>query len=166
MFATPTTQATLFPLYLYPTVLPGTIPGIDKPAHLARSRQPNLSPSFIAAISNKLKLSFIPDGQGDLATTFGPEDTFYYAYAVFHSPTYHVRYAEFLKTDFPRLPLTSDIALFADLVRLGKELVTLHLSHTPTGKSVTTFPVSGTMQHASPLVPFLVPMVHSHREKS
>lgn len=59
--------------------------------------------------------------------TFGPEDVFYYAYAVFHSPTYRERYAEFLKIDFPRLPLTSDRALFAALVEKGRRLVDLHL---------------------------------------
>ena len=29
--------------------------------------------------------------------TFGPEDIFHYMYAVFHSPSYRERYAEFLK---------------------------------------------------------------------
>jgi len=72
-------------------------------------------------------LQFILDGEGDLKKTFGPEDIFYYAYAVFHSPTYRTRYAEFLKIDFPRLPLTSDKELFAQLVAKGKELVELHL---------------------------------------
>jgi len=59
--------------------------------------------------------------------TFGPEDVFYYAYAVFHSPTYRERYAEFLKIDFPRLPLTSDKDLFAQLVEKGQRLADLHL---------------------------------------
>ncbi len=58
---------------------------------------------------------------------FGPEDIFHYAYAVFHSPTYRSRYAEFLKIDFPRLPLTGDKELFARLCALGAELVGLHL---------------------------------------
>jgi predicted helicase len=59
--------------------------------------------------------------------TFGPEDVFHYAYAAFHCPTYRTRYAEFLKIDFPRLPLTGDKALFARLAALGRELVGLHL---------------------------------------
>jgi predicted helicase len=61
-----------------------------------------------------------------------PEDIFHYAYAVFHSPTYRTRYAEFLKMDFPRLPLTSDVELFRDLAALGKQLVALHLLDTQT----------------------------------
>ena len=36
---------------------------------------------------------------------FGPRDVLAYVYAVFHSPTYRERYAEFLKIDFPRVPL-------------------------------------------------------------
>ena len=46
---------------------------------------------------------------------------------MFHSPTYRKRYAEFLKIDFPRVPLTSDKKLFWKLVELGRELVALHL---------------------------------------
>jgi len=63
--------------------------------------------------------------------TFGPEDVFYYAYAIFHCPTYRERYAEFLKIDFPRLPLTSDVELFRDLVGYGHELVRYHLMREP-----------------------------------
>jgi predicted helicase len=48
-------------------------------------------------------------------------------YAVFHSPTYRQRYAEFLKIDFPRLPKTRDKTLFQQLANLGKQLVTIHL---------------------------------------
>ena len=52
-------------------------------------------------------------------------------YSVFHSPTYRSRYAEFLKTDFPRLPLTSDRRLFASLAKKGADLVALHLMESP-----------------------------------
>ena len=51
---------------------------------------------------------------------------FYYAYAVFYSPTYRERYAEFLRADFPRLPLTSDFELLRVLAGFGGELVDLH----------------------------------------
>ncbi|MDE2636520.1 MAG: N-6 DNA methylase [Chloroflexota bacterium] len=82
-------------------------------------------------------------GGGGLGV-FGPEDVFYYAYAVFHSPTYRERYAEFLKIDFPRLPLTADVDLFAALVKLGAELVSLHLMKSLTlSKFITTFDTEG-----------------------
>ena len=68
-----------------------------------------------------------------------------YACAVFHSPTYRNRYAEFLKIDFPRLPLTSDKGLFKSLTDKGAELVSLHLMESPTlNKPITKYPVTGT----------------------
>ena len=72
-----------------------------------------------------------------------PEDIFNYAYAVFHSPAYRTRYVEFLKIDFPRLPLTSDIALFKALAEKGSELVFLHLMESPDLETfITTYPVT------------------------
>jgi predicted helicase len=50
---------------------------------------------------------------------------------VFHSPGYRSRYAEFLKIDFPRLPLTGKLELFRELARLGGELTALHLLESP-----------------------------------
>ncbi len=94
-------------------------------------RRANLSAEFIKALTAKLGIAWVPDGRGDRRSTIGPEDVFHYAYAVFHSPTYRTRYAELLKIDFPRLPLTSDLALFADLAALGAELVDLHLLRIP-----------------------------------
>ena len=73
-----------------------------------------------------------------------PEDVFHYAYAVFHSPTYRERYAEFLKRDFPRLPITTDLALFRELCGWGGELVSLHLMRsTDLDDPSATFPKSG-----------------------
>jgi predicted helicase len=96
----------LFPLYLYPSEgemqLDGSV------------RRSNLNSEFIKPFSAKLWLKFIEDGKGDLQETFGPEDIFNYAYAIFHTPEYRARYAEFLKIDFPRLPLTSDKELFEE----------------------------------------------------
>lgn len=120
-----TTQSTLFPLYLYPNNVElfdtSEWPLSDK------GRRPNLSKAFVNQFSAKLGLEFITDGRGDLHHTFGPEDVFHYAYAVFHSPTYRTRYAEQLKIDFPRLPLTDDVELFRQLVMRGVDLVALHL---------------------------------------
>ena len=73
------------------------------------------------------RITFITEGRGDLVNTFGPEDIFHYAYAVFYSPTYRERYAEQLSIDFPRLPLTDDLLLFQKLVQHGADLVALHL---------------------------------------
>lgn len=48
-------------------------------------------------------------------------------YAILHSPTYRSRYAEFLKGDFPHVPLTRNVDLFQRLGELGDRLVNLHL---------------------------------------
>lgn len=66
-----------------------------------------------------------------LGYTPAPEAVFYYIYAIFHSPIYRTRYAEFLKIDFPRVPLTSDDKLFRQLAIYGEELVALHLMKSP-----------------------------------
>ncbi|MGC9455841.1 MAG: type ISP restriction/modification enzyme [Phycisphaerae bacterium] len=130
----------LFPLYVYPDTEKVFE---DTPwAEGAGGRRPNLSKEFVADFSGKLGLPFVSDGRGDLQKTFGPEDVFHYAYAVFHSPTYRARYAEFLKIDFPRLPLTSDAGLFARLCRLGAELAGLHLLES-VPELRATYPQSG-----------------------
>jgi len=109
-----------------------------------RAQHLNINPGFIANIEKRLNLKFVPDEKGNLKKTFGPEDIFNYIYAVFHSPTYRKRYAEFLKIDFPRVPLTSDVKLFRELVNLGAELVSLHLLESPqVEKFITTFPEPG-----------------------
>jgi predicted helicase len=106
------------------------------------AHQPNLAHEFLDDICKKLNLGFVPDGKGNLSATFGPEDVFHYMYAVFHSPSYRKRYAEFLKIDFPRLPLTSKPELFRELCVLGEELVGLHLMERH-GPQITQYPVTG-----------------------
>ncbi len=127
------------PLYLYPNG--------ETPKSLfdhENGRRPNLSAKFVDELSDRLALDFVPDGCGDPRKTVGPEDVFHYAYAVFHSPTYRTRYAEFLKIDFPRLPLTADVKLFRSLAAKGAELVALHLMESPAlGDFVTEFPQKG-----------------------
>jgi predicted helicase len=143
----------VFPLYLYkvgekkqPLKGGGSIVSLmlfeSRPGY--ETRDPNLAPEFIAAVKDKLGLDFVTEGKGDLENTFGPEDILHYAYAVFHSPTYRERYAEFLKIDFPRLPLTSNRELFKALAEKGEELVSLHLMEPPSlNHLITGFPVSG-----------------------
>ena len=144
-----------FPLYLYtiPKEKPKKGGGIAialtlfEPKAGYETRDPNLSPDFIAAVKEKLILEFVREGKGDLESTFGPEDILHYVYAVFHSPTYRERYAEFLKIDFPRLPLTSDRELFKALAEKGEELVSLHLMESPKpDQFITKFDVPGSSE--------------------
>ena len=61
------------------------------------------------------------------ALSFGPRDLFDWIYAVLHSPAYRARYADYLKSDFARIPLPKDKALFQALIPLGTKLVAHHL---------------------------------------
>jgi predicted helicase len=99
------------PLYLYPYP--------NKPQELQQKKRPNFSLGFLKTLESKL---------GYLPT---PEAIFYYIYGIFHSPTYRTRYAEFLKIDFPRVPLTSNNTLFTQLAEYGEQLVKLHLMESP-----------------------------------
>ncbi len=97
----------LLPLYLYPTT--------ETEIQMGMKRQANISQAFLKSITEKL--GYAPT----------PEAIFYYICAILHSPTYRTRYAEFLKVDFPRVPLTSSDELFRQLATYGEELVALHL---------------------------------------
>ncbi len=78
-----------------------------------------------------------------LYTELTLEEIFYYIYAVLYSPTYGKRYEEFLKIDFPRVPLPLDLEQFKNLSELGKELVELHLlKHPSLSETEIGFPVS------------------------
>ena len=131
------------PVYIYPrTESKDLFDGCDESAQPQGLRRFNLAAEFIEDFSQRLKLTFIPDGTGDLKETFGPEDIFHYMYAVFYSPSYRERYAEFLKIDFPRLPLTSKRPLFRKLCALGEELVGLHLME-QNAPVKTKYPITG-----------------------
>ncbi len=123
----------IFPLYTYPT---------EGQEHLGMEREPNLGEEFVEALGSSLELEFISDASGNLQESFGPNDVFNYIYAVLHSPEYRQRYADFLKSDFPRIPLASDPSVFAALVALGKSLAALHLMESE-GDEVPAFPVAG-----------------------
>ncbi len=114
---------TVFPLYLYPN---GEADAQGELVPHENGRRPNLAAEFVQEFAKTLGLEFVPDGCGNLKKTFGPEDIFNYAYAIFHAPSYRQRYAEFLKLDFPRLPRTGDLRLFGRLCRCGAKLVGLH----------------------------------------
>ncbi len=119
----------LFPLRLQPD---------DEMLNISAAAEPNLSPFFLKAFA--LAFGVPQKGAHGLPAGMTPEDIFHYAYAVFHSPGYRSRYAEFLKIDFPRLPLTGNLELFRALARLGGELTALHLLESPKlNKPITVF---------------------------
>ena len=56
-----------------------------------------------------------------------PEEIFGYIYAVLHASMYRTRYADFLRTDFPRVPFPQSADDFEALSGLGWALVQAHL---------------------------------------
>lgn len=56
-----------------------------------------------------------------------PQDILSYIYAVLHSESYRQKYAARLANDFPRIPFTSNFALFNEVAESGKKLIALHL---------------------------------------
>ena len=132
----------LFPLYLYPRIGTEDTSLFNRWPKGKDGRTPNLDSKFVEQIAAAAELDFISDGHGDLYTqrTFGPEDVLSYIHAVFHSPSYRQRYEEHLKLDFPRVPLPGGGPLFQDLVKLGQEILALHLLEcTQVGKAITVY---------------------------
>jgi hypothetical protein len=130
MATRPGNSAPLFPLYLYGE--PSRDGLFDKLQLGARhQKEVNFASRFKKDVGDALRLKFVESGTGDLTLSVGPEDIFRYIYAILFAPSYRNRYAEFLKIDFPRLPLTGNLELFRALAKLGGELTALHLLESP-----------------------------------
>ncbi|MBE9594550.1 MAG: hypothetical protein IMF19_13850, partial [Proteobacteria bacterium] len=122
-------QSYIFPLYIYHDE--SKVKLLDEKASKPEC-VPNISKEFLYALKEAL------------CTEPTPEEIFYYIYAVLYSPTYRKRYEEFLKIDFPRVPLPPNLEKFKNLSELGKELVELHLlKHPSLSETEIGFPVSG-----------------------
>jgi hypothetical protein len=119
----------VFPLWLYPRADEDLLDAAPK------QKTANLAPAFVTALIEAV------------GVTPTPEDTLAYIYAILYAPSYRARYADFLKRDFPRVPLTTDRALFDKLVAIGRELIALHTMQTVLPR-ITGFPVAGSNEVA------------------
>ncbi|OFX14900.1 MAG: hypothetical protein A2Z18_02500 [Armatimonadetes bacterium RBG_16_58_9] len=65
---------------------------------------------------------------------------FNYMYAILYSLVYRRRYADFLKTDYPRIPTVVDDEVFDRLAELGRRLIDVHLmrGHGPLASDAQT----------------------------
>ena len=106
----------IFPLYLYSN---------PEELELSTERSLNFKPAFLTALSEALELP--QTAPFNLPEDVSPEEILAYIYAVLYSPTYRERYYEFLKYDFPRIPLPQDIDQFRALATLGQRLIDWHL---------------------------------------
>ena len=95
------------------------------------ARVPNLAKAFTDALVERIGLEFVAEGTGDLRSTVGPEAIFHYIYAVLSSPEYRRRYVDFLKSDFPRVPIPGGRSVFSDLAEVGEHLTRLSLMEAP-----------------------------------
>jgi predicted helicase len=119
--------STVFPLWLYPRETKDLLDEAPK------EKTANLAPEVIAALTKAV---------GHTPT---PEKTLAYIYAILYAPGYRSRYGEFLKRDFPRIPLTSNRKLFDALVKSGEELIGLHTMETTLSR-ITKFDVAGSSE--------------------
>ena len=131
----------LFPLWLHP---------------LGKPSRPNLAPAFLQALATSLDLPTEPE-RHDSPQGMEPEDLLAYVYAVLHAPSYRSRYAEFLKSDFPRIPITvaagsaqTFAQAWAALLPLGRALIDLHLLRQVPRDLLARFPVAGDNAVAKP----------------
>ncbi len=95
------------------------------------TRLPNLAPSLLMAIQSLLNLTPTDYRPEDSTAPLHAEKIFHYLYAVLHSPAYRQRYAAFLRTDFPRIPIPGSLAVFNALAAPGEQLVQWHLLEHP-----------------------------------
>ncbi len=136
-----------FPLYLYSKAEKenakkrkkggGTMMMVFEEGEEYADRRPNINKEFYALLENvyRQKHSFDDSESSDESEGRSqtgeriptPEQILYYTYAVLYAPAYRQTYAEFLKSDFPRVPFTKDYELFCDLAEFGEELTNLHL---------------------------------------
>jgi predicted helicase len=120
---------TFFPLYRYESYLGGKVVKTN-----------NLTSQFVQEWCEVTGTEFVETGSGNGESTTGPEDVFLWLYALCHSLEYRRRYRAALAQRFPIVMLTSNAELRRSLVRLGRELVSLHLMESPRlDESMTEF---------------------------
>jgi predicted helicase len=126
----------IFPLWLYPrrSSTQGTL-------LVDAKRKANFAPDFLAQLAERLNLQQQSDG---LPEGVSAENIFEYIYAVLNSKGYRRRYADFLRSDFPRVPIISDIARFRALAEKGRGLLQVTLMKESTlDDFITDFPKQG-----------------------
>ena len=114
----------VLPLYIYPTKT-------DLFTDPDAERRPNLSPAFLDALRAAITNPAETNTETEPTPEPTPEAIFHYLYAVLHAPSYRARYAEFLKRDFPRIPLPPSRAVFEQAAEIGAKLTAVHLLEAP-----------------------------------
>lgn len=132
-------NAMSLPLYLYP-----------EEGSLDPSINLNFDPKLYAQIRKAAGLTAplsTPNGTDSFQKATGearPDEVkvFDYIYGVLHCPAYRQTYAEFLKSNFPRIPLPPTPKVFRTVSAQGEQLRRLHLME-DTAIGVTSYPFEG-----------------------
>lgn len=129
-------QDYLFPLYTFNS------PEGENIFSNEREREHNLTSEAIDTISSRLNITLSEKEEGP--SFFSPLDVFFYTLAVLNTPAYQEKFNDFLKMDFPRVPIPFDKDVFFNMATLGKELSQVQLLKPQCfGKPGISFPVSG-----------------------
>lgn len=102
---------TFFPLYLYPSTNHEDLFSQIEP----QIRQSNINSELVKTLEEAYNKKI------------SPEEIFNYIYAIVYANSYRLKYSEFLRMEFPRVPFTEDSKLFEQLTTLGARLTDLHL---------------------------------------
>jgi len=95
------------------------------------NKTPNLKESFLEYFSKKYQ------------STYSPEQILGYIYAILHSPTFRTKYIDFLRIDFPRIQFIDNEQMFANLSKIGTELIQHHLLQIENKASISSFSGDG-----------------------
>lgn len=90
----------------------------------------NTFPFYIITSTTSKEINFSNDFKKNILQLYNNaenEDALAYIYAVLYSPTYRIKYSDFLRRNFPRIPFTNDEKTFEQLAVLGNELIEAHL---------------------------------------
>lgn len=112
-----------FPLYIY------------KKHDNEIERSINIKSEFIEKIELLLKRKLTNDSDY--------KNILYYIYALINSPMYRNRYKNYLKYDYPRIPLTTNLEKYLSLCKLGKLLTETHLLENDCSILKVSYPISG-----------------------
>lgn len=90
---------------------------------------------------NQFELNKISNAIGE---NIDPEELIQYIYAILYSPKYRSSYLEFLKIDFPRVPIPRDAESYHRIAQKGAELEHYHLmTDCSSWPMVVSFPIGG-----------------------
>ena len=115
----------------------------------------NYTPAELAAGKTRasqpipLELNMRPEVLAKISSAVGEpvsgEELFDYVYGVLHDPEYRVKYFEFLKIGYPRIPYPRDLAEYRSFATRGARLRRLHLMDDSLDLPlVATFDIAGT----------------------